>query len=272
MNRERQLSDALHRLTDDLAPSSTSPDPARIRRLAAGGNPRSRERRRLIIPAALASCVVVAGVAIGATELAGLAGGGQSGNQRPALSRSGATSSGATSETSSTAGYPACESGDITVTYRGGGLETGSDFGTLNILNTGPSTCRLPAATVTITPIKASGRAIPTTGWNNKVHLGGYILGANGSVARGTRPGSRDRWAQILLSGNYRDDAAASNGLCPARAVVRPAAWRLRGYLNLTVKNIDLAPPAQRHGYSASLRACADPALQLGTVSISQQP
>jgi hypothetical protein len=171
-------------------------------------------------------------------------------------------------------GYRVCVAGDVNVVYRGGEMGSGNDFGSLNLLNTAPTACRLPSTTLTITPLDSAGRAMETgAGWRRTADVGGLVLSARGAVpANGAAVRSGDQWAQVLLGGNFRDDPSSADGLCPANEIVRPAQCRLRGFLDRTVENIDPSRSATSERQPASLYACADPALQLVNVSTSQQP
>lgn len=165
---------------------------------------------------------------------------------------------------------PLCGRTQLTVAYRSGGEGTGSNFAVLQIVNRSSTACRLRGE-LTVAPTSASG-ATPTVapGWRNHVTASGLTLAAHEHIPARGSASAGGRWAELLLSGNSRDDDAAPNGLCPASKVVAPARWRVTGAIDATVPNFDPNPDIQKLN---RLTACKlSNGLALESVGFISQP
>ena len=130
-------------------------------------------------------------------------------------------------------GAPACATGQLALTYRGGGPSAGNDFGTLVISDTSARPCTL-AGPLQVTGLGTAGQAV-TVSVSFPV-TGPAVLSPAGQADA--------RVGQLVLVDDYRDDPATANGLCEPFWVV-PATWRvvLPGGQSLSVANAAPANP-----------------------------
>ncbi len=169
--------------------------------------------------------------------------------------------------------FQTCAPGQLSVTYHGGGLGTGNNFGTILIANTGNATCQIDDVQVAVSPLDAAGRAIVTyPGWVNAASAARLTLSAHGGLPSGAQaPPGGDQWGAILLGGGGRDDPKAPNGLCAPGNEVTPYAWRVSGTFSLTIRNLDTYIAAHpSRGSPPGVYACADPYLDLLNIDTSQ--
>jgi hypothetical protein len=120
-----------------------------------------------------------------------------------------------------------CRSAQLGLTYIGGGLATGKDFGSVAIWNTGDAGCLLQGA-VTATPLDRRGRQIRGRPWTSTARAHGVYLSPRGVVTTGAqRPPAGDSWVALILSGNERADPSQPNGLCRPADEITPHYWRI---------------------------------------------
>ncbi len=133
-----------------------------------------------------------------------------------------------TSKPQATSVTHACRAGQLRLTYLAGGPSGGLDFGSVNLTDATSRPCRL-VATIGVDPLDWRHHVIPwATPWHNTVRAHGLRLTANGIARFDPRPPREQRWAQLLLAGEYRDDPSAPNGLCAAGNETTPVYWRVR--------------------------------------------
>jgi len=134
-----------------------------------------------------------------------------------------------------------CLPGQLRLSYRAGGLATGSDFGVILVRDVTRASCRL-AGRLQITGVSATGRsdtntvtvAIPSPG----------VLAPKMEPVRDVAPVPLGvlTW---LLTAAYRDDPTSADGLCIGHYVI-PVRWRVR----LPDGSIMVMPNADKEGFA----------------------
>jgi hypothetical protein len=147
---------------------------------------------------------------------------------------------------------PDCLASQLRLSYRSGGLGTGSDFGVILFRDVTASSCRL-AGRLQITGVTATGR--PATNTVTAAIAAPGVLAPYTPPVPDLAPVPPGVLAWFLQAA-YRDDATSPNGLCTAHYVI-PARWRVRlpdGSV-VTVPNADHGSPA-RLSSSGGLVTC----------------
>jgi hypothetical protein len=138
-----------------------------------------------------------------------------------------------------TAHASACAPAQLALTYRGGGLGAGNDFGSILFRDTGAGSCTL-AGMVSATGLNAAG--IPVTATVTSAFAGPGALSPNAApVPDGSGPAPGELVYAWTFQAEYRDGpASVDNGYCQPDWVI-PAAWRiaLPGGAAVTVPNAD---------------------------------
>jgi hypothetical protein len=118
---------------------------------------------------------------------------------------------------------PGCLRGQLSLSYRAGGLATGNDFGVILVRDVSASSCRL-AGRLQITGV--SPTAQPVTNTVTAAIASPGVLAPNMQPVPDLAPVPLGvlTW---LLAAPYRDDPASPSGLCAAHYVI-PARWRVR--------------------------------------------
>jgi len=134
---------------------------------------------------------------------------------------------------------PACTPGQLTLTYRGGGLALGNDFGSILFRDTGAAPCTL-AGSVSATGLSAAG--VPVTATVTSTFTGPGVLSPDAApVPDGSSPPPGELVYLWTLQAQYTDPV--DNG-ATRRDWVIPASWRvtLPGAA-FTVPNVDHSNP-----------------------------
>jgi hypothetical protein len=255
---ERRLRAALADAVADVEP----PGPGAVALRRAAGRPRSGRRlRRVLLPGLAAAAVLAAaGITVAVNQTGSRPGPTvptvPAGTNRPSPVPSVTTTQPRPSpdESPSQLGLlPLCTPGQLGLSYHAGNVSGGADSGLIEIVDTGASSCRLSGA-ITVEPLDAGGNAIATVpGWSNTVTADIPALSGNGTAPpTGGEPKPGMRWAELVLAGQEAH-GTGPNGTCPAADEVTPAAWRLRGAVIGTVRNVD---PATDSLVPDGLRAC----------------
>jgi hypothetical protein len=133
---------------------------------------------------------------------------------------------------------PSCGPAKLALDYRGGEASAGNDFGTIVFRDAGAAPCRLAGA-VSLTGLNAAGEPVTTT-VTADVAGPGVLSPHAAPVPAKAGPGVGELVYGWTLQAEYRDDAAASDGLCTTHWVI-PATWRvvLSDGAAFTVRNAD---------------------------------
>lgn len=118
-----------------------------------------------------------------------------------------------------------CRTADLRTTFRGGGLGTGNDFGTLVVWNAGDRPCRLRGR-AGFTASWATGGRDEAAGTDRPV-LVSADLPARSPAPRAGADLSGGPYLQAFLQGPERDDPRRPDGLCRAQDELTPASLRL---------------------------------------------
>ena len=157
---------------------------------------------------------------------------------------------------------PACRPAQRTLSYRGGGLATGNDFGSILFRDTGAAPCTL-AGRVSGTGLSAA--AVPVTATVTSTFTGPGVLTADAApVPDGRSPVPGELVYLWTLEAQYTDPV--DNGATQRDWVV-PAAWRitLPGGATVAVSNVDHGNP-YRTPYGGGLIA------YLGRLGVATPP
>jgi hypothetical protein len=137
---------------------------------------------------------------------------------------------------------PACRPAQLTLTYRGGGLATGNDFGSILFRDTGSASCTL-AGPVSATGLSAAG--VPVTATVTSTFTGPGVLTPDAApVPDGRGPAPGELVYLWTLEAQFTDPF--DNGATQRDWVV-PASWRitLPGGATVTVPNVDHGNPSR---------------------------
>jgi hypothetical protein len=138
---------------------------------------------------------------------------------------------------------PACTPAQLTLTYRGGGLGAGNDFGSILFRDTGTASCTL-AGRVSATGLSAAG--VPVTATVTSAFAAPGVLSPDAApLPDGVAPAPGELVYAWTLQAEYRDGpATVDNGYCQPDWVI-PASWRvtLPGDATVTVPNVDHGNP-----------------------------
>lgn len=153
----------------------------------------------------------------------------------------------------------ACTLNQVALAYRGGGLATGNDFGSIVVRDVSPTACTLMGK-IAVTPLDRRGHPITIrSGEPLDVTVPAPGIGltpnATAPIAGQNLPAGMVE-PSVVLSGGERDDPEPPNGICAPTNEVQPASWRvslLGG--TLTVENRDVSAPTEE-GFAAGLYGC----------------
>jgi hypothetical protein len=139
---------------------------------------------------------------------------------------------------------PACARGQLALSYRGGGVGAGNDFGEIIFRDTAQQPCTL-AGTVSVTGLNAAGG--PVTATVTSAFAGPRVLSPHAApVPAGGTPAPGELAYGWVLQAEYRDGpATVHNGMCQPDWVI-PASWLItlpRG-ATVVIPNADLRDPA----------------------------
>jgi len=120
---------------------------------------------------------------------------------------------------------PPCTSGQLALTYRGGGPSAGNDAGTIVFRDTSAAACTL-AGTFSVTGLDAKG--VPDTATIKAPVSGRGVLSPHAApVPDGANPPAGELVYGWILMAEYRDGPAnVDNGICQPDWVI-PAQWRV---------------------------------------------
>ena len=134
-----------------------------------------------------------------------------------------------------TAPIPTCQTLNLRATYRGGGLGTGNDFGSIVVWNTGPRPCAL-SGRVGFSAWLADGARDAAAGTEKTVTVAATLAPRTPQPTPGADL-SQGSYLQALLTAPERDDPGQPDGLCRTRDKLTPKVLRL------TIKAIALDVP-----------------------------
>lgn len=150
---------------------------------------------------------------------------------------------------------PLCAASQLIMKYYGGGVGTGNNFGTIAVLNGSASPCiwRGGVSVVALTRQQQFMAGVPTM----QARAAGILLSPHGHVVLSQSPPLGDRWGEIEVSGDARDDPKSPNELCSRTDQVTPPFWGIATLgQKFTVANSDRANAAISPSFFVGVTAC----------------